>query len=570
MGDTRQEASRFLMQATLGADHETIEKVSRQGTTSWLDEQLDTGLKNNDRYLKKTSEIWQSFRKKLVKAHGVKALDGDGNNPALPYQWYFRMAWWDKNLSSDTENLLRHRVALALSEILVISENSQLELDAEGLASYYDILYTNAFGSYKDMLYDVSMHPTMGVYLSHLNNRKADPSKNIHPDENYAREIMQLFSIGLFELNMDGTRKKDANGNDIPTYDNRDIKEMARIFTGLKASQYLYEWDTGFFPFSGDNISFSDGVSKTYKSIPFVDMVNPMVIDDKYHDTGAKKLLGGRINLKARQRGKKDIRMAVKALVAHPSTAPYIAHKLIQQMVTSNPSPAYVQAVASKWGPEGDMKAVIREIFTHPEAQKGKKLKSPILRVTQLMRAYNATNSSGKLWLTGDDIKEQLSQHPLAAPTVFNFYKPDYSPHGKITNKGLVAPEFELHNSSTSVSFINTMYGWFFGEYYPLVSTQISQSVNNVPELDPDTLFSNKRDALYLDFSEELVLARRKKFKDLIRRVSLTLNGTEKCDVEREIMSAISNYPTESKWVVQTVVFIVSISPQFAVLEGAA
>ena len=503
MADTRQEASRFLMQATLGADHDTIKTVSRQGTASWLDQQLNADLDDDDRYLTKTTEIWQSFRERLVKAHGIKALDGDGNNPALPYQWYFRMAWWGQELSPNTENLLRHRVALALSEILVISENSQLELDAEGLASYYDILYTNAFGQYTDMLYDVSMHPTMGVYLSHLNNRKADPSKNIHPDENYAREIMQLFSIGLFELNMDGTRKKDAKGNDIPTYDNRDIKEMARIFTGLKASQYLYEWDTDYFPYSGDRISFSDGVSKTYKTIPFVDMVRPMVIDEKFHDKDSKKLLGARINLPARQKGKQDILMAVKALVAHPSTAPYIAHKLIQQMVTSNPSPTYVQAVASKWGTEGDMKAVIREIFTHPEAQNGKKLKAPVLRVTQLLRAFNANNSSGKLWLTGDDIKEQLSQHPLAAPTVFNFYKPDYSPHGKIADEGLVAPEFELHNSSTSVAYINTMYGWLFGDYYPLVSTEISKKYDNVPELDPDTLFGNSRDVLRPDFSEE-------------------------------------------------------------------
>ncbi|CAM3747008.1 DUF1800 domain-containing protein [Parendozoicomonas haliclonae] len=574
MENNKQEAARFLMQATLGADLETINRVAEKGISKWLDEQLDAPLAADDRFAKKTNAIWQSFRKRLVQAYGQDALDGNGNNPALPYQWYFRMAWWDKNLSGKTENLLRHRIAQALSEILVISENSQLELDAVSMASFYDILYVNAFGQYTDILYDVSMHPAMGVYLSHMNNRKADPERNIHPDENYAREIMQLFSIGLFELNRDGSRVKDSQGRDVPTYDNRDIKELARVFTGLKAASYLYEWNTSTFPYNGSTIDFDDGVSKTYKTIPFVDMVKPMVVDPKFHDTGSKTLLKGRINLPSGQSGTRDIRDVVNALVAHPSTGPYIAHKLIQQLVTSNPSPSYVQAVAEAFGDQGDMKAVVKTLLTHPEARQPKKLKSPLLRTTQLLRAFQAKNKSGKLWLTGDDLKESLAHHPMAAPTVFNFYKPDYAPHGPIDNAGLVAPEFELHNSATSIAYVNTMYNWFFGEYYPLVSTKISMTDTNIPELEPDVLFSYKRDQLNLDFSEELVLARRRDFDGLIDRVSLLLNGTAQCEVREDIKTAIANYPRNPKWVVQTVAFLISISPQFAVLdnqqEGAA
>ncbi|MGI9274338.1 MAG: DUF1800 domain-containing protein [Endozoicomonas sp.] len=572
MATKKQTAARFLMQATLGADYETVGRVASEGAEPWLERQLNSRFRSEDGYQQKTAEIWQDVKGRLIKAHGKKALDGDGNNPALPYKWYFRMAWWHQALSlpDDSDHLLRHRIALALSEILVISENSQLELDAVAMASYYDILYRNAFGNYNDMLYEVSMHPCMGFYLSHMNNRKADPSKNIHPDENYAREIMQLFSIGLFELNPDGSRKKDSTGRDIPTYDNRDIKEMARIFTGLKASSYQYEWDTDFFPYSGEKIDFDDGVSKTYKTIPYVDMIKPMVIDEKFHDRGGKKLLKGWIDIPAGQRGEKDIRNAVDALVKHPSTAPYIVHKLIQQLVTSNPSPGYIRDVSEKFGDKGDMKAVVRAILTHPEASRPKKLKSPVLRVTQLLRAFNAGNSSGKLWLNGDDIRESLQQLPLSSPTVFNFYKPDYTPHGPIEQKGLVAPEFELHNSATSVAYINSMYNWFFGEYYPMVSTQISKSHNNIVELDPEVLYQRQSDLLSLDFASELELAKAGRLDDLIERVSLVLTGDSRCDVRDEIRTTVANYPNEAKWVVQTVVFMIAISPQFAVLEASA
>ena len=562
----------FLSMATMGANEQTVVEVSRKGREPWLDEQLGSSVAASDSFKRTTSLIWHHFRKTLLRTHGERAINGDGNNPALPYKWYFHMAWWHRTLAAGSDaldprgkTLLRHRVAQALSEILVISDNSILELDALGMADYYDILYRNAFGSYSDMLEQVSLHPCMGTYLTHLNNRKADPARSIHPDENYAREIMQLFTIGLYELNPDGSRKK----GDIPTYQNSDIRELARVFTGLKASEYRYEWGGPFFPYNGDPVTFGDNVPKHYRMTPFVNMVEPMVVDETYHDRGAKQLLDGRINIPGGQSGKQDIRTAVRALVAHPNTAPFVSRKLIQQLVTSNPSRRYVADVARTFGRKGDMKAVVRAILLHPEAMQGKKLKSPVLRVTQLLRAFNVTNDSKRLWATGEDVQEALRQHPLSSPTVFNFYKPDFAPHGPIEQTGLVAPEFELHDAATSIAYINMMYAWLFGEYYPMISTVISASEPNMAELDPEILYSRKQDILRLDFRKEKRMARDiSRHGELVDHISFLLTGKKNLSIKKDILDSFQSYRDYPEWVVQTIVFMIVISPEYTVLEG--
>ena len=196
----RQDTATFLMQATLGADQETINQVNQQGAANWLEQQLNHTYRTADSFQTKTSEIWQYFRRKLLAQVGgdSRYLDGNGNGAALPYWFYWRMAWWHKTLTADAESLVRHRIAQALSEIIVISDQSNLQLDAEGMASFYDLFYQHAFGHYDELLTAVSLHPCIGTYLSHMNNQKADPSRNIHPDENYAREIMQLFTCLLY------------------------------------------------------------------------------------------------------------------------------------------------------------------------------------------------------------------------------------------------------------------------------------------------------------------------------------------------------------------------------------
>ncbi|MGB0894269.1 MAG: DUF1800 family protein [Parashewanella sp.] len=582
-------SSRFLMQATLGANFDLIRNVHNIGIQSWLEQELQHQAQPNI-FQTKTNDIWQDFRSKLLATYGESAINGDGNNPALPYKWYFRMAWWDEILQAKS-GLLRHRVAQALSEILVISDNSILELDSVGMASYYDLLYKHAFGNYNDLLYDVSLHPCMGVYLSHMNNRKADPARHIHPDENYAREIMQLFSIGLFELNADGSRKQDAQGNDIPTYDNTDIREMARVFTGLHAASYQYEWNNSFWQssFNGYQISFEDGIDKSYKVVPFVNMTQPMDVDERFHDRNAKSLLNGHISLPKNQTGKQEIRTVTRQLVNHPSTAPFIARKLINQLVTSNPSADYVRAVAKKFGKNGDLKATIKAILTYPLTNKisdvtftsarvesgqsiqSQKLKSPVLRATQILRGFGAHNQVGKLWLTGDDLKEQVQQLPMSSPTVFNFYKPDFTPHGAIENQGLVAPEFELHTSATSIGYANMMYYWFFGNEYPAISTQINQSPNihNVPELDPDVLKLDNTSKMKLNFADEIEMAKDpNKHDDLIKRMSLILNAKTDISIHNKIKSSFKFYKDNPEWVVQTIAFMLTISPEFTVQEA--
>lgn len=575
---TLQQTSRFLMQASLGASWSKILEVSDRGIEQWIQDELNKPLPTEQHYERSTRQIWRYFRKRLRRWYGEAAINGDGNNPALPYKWYFHMAWWQQTLGSQ-EHLLRQRVAQALSELLVISDNSQLELDSIGMASYYDLLYKHAFGSYTDLLYDVTMHPCMGVYLSHMNNQKADPSKHIHPDENYAREIMQLFTIGLFEMNQDGNYKKDRQGSRIPTYDNRDIRELARVFTGLKASAYQYEWNTSFWDPSYNNypVEFDDGIDKQYKTVPFVNMTRAMQVDEKYHDRGAKRLLKGRVKLQGSQSGQEEIFSLVQQLVAHPNTAPFVAKHLITQLVTSNPSTHYISTVAKAFGRHGDLGKAVQAVLTYPlhypvseQRLASQKLKSPLLRTTQLLRAFKVSNRSKKYWLLGDDIQESIQQHPLSAPTVFNFYKPDFTPHGALEKAKLLAPEFELHTSATSIAYVNMMYNWFFGEYYPMVSTQVSveEGVINAPEMSPERLYQRTKDCLQPDFNQEIALARDpRRHDELIDQMSLLLTGKINLSIKNQIKSAYRDYQDNPLWVVQTIAFMLAISPEFTVQE---
>lgn len=589
---TLSSTSRFLMQATPGFHWETLKSVQATGPKAWLNQQLNDRPKDVAPYQKATADIWAYFKDKLVSAHGEAALNGDGNNPALAYKWYFHMAWWQHQLSKE-DDLLRQRVAQALSEVLVISDKSSLELNSVGMASYYDLLYKHAFGSYVDLLSEVALHPTMGVYLSHMNNRKADPSQHIHPDENFAREIMQLFSVGLFELNKDGSRVKDSQGRDIPTYDNRDIKELARVFTGLKAAAYEYEWVTSFWDesYNGYPIGFEDGIEKTYKTVPFVSMTEPMQVDEDYHDRGPKSLLGGKVKVPGGQNGVEEIQAVVRQLVAHPATAPFIARNLINQMVTSNPSPAYVEAVAEAFGPEGDLKATIEVLLSWPldnevsdqrfgsayaDPETGKviqsqKLKSPLLRVTQLLKAFGAHNKTGYMWVLGDDLDEMLTQHPLSSPTVFNFYKPDFVPHGALQAAKLVAPEFELHTSATSIAYVNLMYYWFFGDQLPLVSNEISQDgvIINVPEMMPEPLLANEQSKLRFDYEPYMEMAADPDQHDaLIDLLSLVLCGKDNLAIKPVIKQSYQLYRDNPLWVLQTIGFLLAISPDFTVQEA--
>lgn len=496
-------ASHFLGQATLGATLEQIENLSGSTPEVWLDRQINLPAPS---YLKRTQEIWEYFKGKFIERHGWDKLAADVFNPCVPYWYYWRMAWWDHVMTE--EDHLRQRVAQALSQTFVVSEKSQLELSSFGLASFYDVLSRNAFGNFRDLLIEVSLHPAMGVYLSHLFNRKGDPSKNLRPDENYAREIMQLFTIGLYELNQDGTRKKDGNGQDIPTYDNADIQEMAKVFTGLELAGYYWPWDKSYASYPVDWAPDYE----LNQSIVMANLWTPMRMNEAYHETGEKRILK-RATLPAGQDGMTDIAQAIDILFNHPNTGPFIGHQLIQRLVKSNPSPAYIARVSAAFadngkGVRGDMGAVTKAILLDPEARERtaetQRIREPLIRYTQFMRAFKAQNYSGRMWNYGYQFEERVKQSILSAPSVFNFYTPDFAPNGPIYDAGMAAPEFQLHDTSSSVGYVNLAVEWFFGGEFMEVFTEVDPIAITHPHFEGDI---KEEDRVYLDLSWEYAYA---------------------------------------------------------------
>ncbi len=554
-------ASRFLSYCSLGADYETIQAVANQGVSTWLEAQL--ALSPQADFEGTTWDIWDHFRPQYINKWGYNAVANAGD-AVIPYWFYWKMAWWDNILKNDDH--VRQRVTQALSQIFVISEKSNLQLSGPGMANYYDMLYGHAFGNFRDLLYDVSLHPMMGFYLSHINNPKSDATNNIHPDENYAREIMQLFSIGLFELNIDGTRKKDNNGNDMPTYDNNDIKEFAKIFTGLAPSGYYWPWeDYSIYPTEwGNEYNESPATVITWQAMmPF----------DNWHEPGAKYLLNGQI-VPAGQSTLQDINDAIDNLFNHPNVGPFIGRLLIQRLVKSNPTPAYIERVAMAFnnngnGVRGDMKAVIRAILTDSEALDcswkehpySGKLREPSLMYIQALRAFNATNASGRLWNWGFEFDEAVSQGVLTSPSVFNFYLPDFQPNGEIADKDLVAPEFQIHTSATAINYMNLVYDWFINEFYGEVSTTASNIVMNAPSYEESDL--KPVDYITLDLSDELALANNP--PALVERLNLIIAGGLLSEATKTNIINAVNSVSGNQSRVKVALYLTFIAPEYAI-----
>jgi len=438
-------AARFLDQAALGAESWQIEYASQfaDNFEGWIDEQVDVP---GDRMLPRINQM-------LFDVNTLRISNGYDSTELFdrPNWQLFNYTWWQTNMTNN--DLLRQRMAYALSQILVISMNSDLESHGLGTSDYYDIFLNNAFGNYKDILREVTLHPTMGFYLSHLNNPRSIPSENIHPDENYAREIMQLFSIGLYELNNDGSRKKDGDGNDIPTYTQEDITELAKVFTGLGVAAIMPNMYI-------DEPEFGVGIY-------LGDLTLPMKMYEEWHEPGQKTILGNNV-IPDGQSGMKDIDDALDIIFNHPNVGPFIARRLIQHMVKSNPTPGYVERVATTFnndgnGTRGNMLAVIKAILLDDEARSCAslndpnhgKLTEPFLRYTKFARFIPKLNINNRFWNVGYNFYEASTQSPLTAPTVFNFFLPDYQPNGNISDQELYGPEFQIHNSRTSVEYIN-------------------------------------------------------------------------------------------------------------------
>ncbi len=423
------EASRFAANATFGLDYAAIVRVAEEGRAAWLERQFDLPVTAHSPLVNELVERRNNGE--------FEAFEEDIEYLIISR----RMAWWHHTVTAPDE--LRQRVAFALSEIFVVSDNVDTLLVYPGaLSSYYDMLLNRSFGNFRDLLRSVTLHPAMGFYLSHLNNGKSNPDNNTFPDENYAREVMQLFSIGLFELNNDGSRVLDG-GEPVPTYSNVDIREFAKIFTGLS--------------YGGPNAVFGNDTPN---------FAVPMRMFEEAHEPGPKNLLNG-VVVPAGQSGMQDIESAIDNLFMHPNVGPFIGRQLIQRLVTSNPSPAYVERVANAFnnngsGVRGDLRAVIRAVLLDPEAtapvdktSNFGKLREPAVRYAAMLRQLGAESDDGFIFNTGYLLQELGKQHPLSSPSVFNFYLPEHSPAGDIAAAGLVAPEFQILTSNSVVGLTN-------------------------------------------------------------------------------------------------------------------
>ncbi len=519
-----EEASRFLAQASLGASYEEIERAARMGRERWIEEQLDTPP---SRHLPLFSQLVAEY--------------ADPENEQLIASPLFRQfAWWERVM--EAPDVLRQRVALALSEIFVVSDVPDLLFLLPGaVASYYDVLLEHAFGSYEELLLDVSLHPAMGIYLSHLNNQRSDPDVGRFPDENYAREVMQLFSIGLVELEADGIPLLDAAGETIPTYGNREITEMAKVFTGLG----LQGPGSAFGGFAGD-------------------FTRPMVMYEAFHEPGEKELLGGFL-IPAGQSGMADVEDAVGHLADHPNTGPFIALRLIQRLVTSNPSPAYVERIARVFandgrGRRGNLGAVVRAILLDAEAREpatpalAGHLREPFLRWVSLLRAFDARSPSGRYFIDSFGVGFLLGQVPMSSPSVFNFFQPDFAPNGPVRLVGAVAPEFQITTVSTVASLVNVMTAFSF----------VDPAFVYGPELFRPGSISPEEIAITIDWSEEIELA--EDVDALIDRFDLVLSYGRLGEEARRLIREVSE-PLPPELRVPMVLHLLLITPDYAVVE---
>jgi len=504
---TKAEAFQFLNQSSFGATEAEAEAVISLRRDAWIDEQI-----------LKPASLQLPF---------IQAVP----QPQFPFELHVdRVDIWFRN-SLHGEDQLRQRVAFALSEIMVVSQLGALFNLPFAVADYYDVLAEHAFGNYRDLLEAVTLHPAMGVYLSMLGNEKPDPTLNIRPDENYAREVMQLFSIGLVELNIDGTARLDADGQPIPTYDQAVIEGFAQVYTG---------WT-----FAG-----APGFREAFPT-PF-NQVIPMQPYPGFHDTGAKTLLNG-VELPAGQSAEQDLRDALDNIFNHPNVGPFVAIRLIQRLVTSNPSPGYVRRVAEVFnnngaGVRGDLGAVVRAILLDDEAHPTMameidgKVKEPLLRLTQLWKAYNATSNSGRYPLNFAYIL--FGQGPMQSPSVFNFFSPFYAPPGEIRNSSLVAPELEIATEYQNTLFANYMF------YQVFVLNQTNDALAN--------------DDVFIDFEEEMAIA--ENADALIDMVAgKLLAGEISATLRQEIAGMLARIPaTEAALRVAETIYFVSTSPEFA------
>ncbi|TQF67643.1 DUF1800 domain-containing protein [Pseudoalteromonas luteoviolacea] len=499
------QAASLLQQGTLGPTYAEIQSAAGKSEEEWINEQLEMQTTYHMPFL-------ENYPDKEQPNH-INRID----------------AWWKASINAPDQ--LRQRVAFALSEIFVVSDaNSALRGEPEGMTTYYDMLLKNAFGNFRTLLESVTLSPVMGVYLSHLGNEKADLEKNIRPDENYAREVMQLFTIGLDELNLDGTKKLDNDGNAIPTYSQTEIGGFAKVFTGWTFA-YSARWNRP---------------SKNYTL--------PMQPFSEYHSSQEKHLLNNEV-IPAGTGAEESMQLALDNLFMHPNVAPFISKQLIQRLVKSNPTPAYVQRIAlifndNGTGTRGDMAAVVKAILLDDEARKyssvfehSGKIKEPILTKLHFWRTLNAASQLNRYYTW--NLQSTYGQGPLLSPSVFNFFRPDHKP-SELLNSGLVAPELQIATDSNMISTTN-------GHYSDLI-WRMAERKNT---LNPNTI--------YMYGAAQISILESAGLQALLDHYNIVYFAGSMSDVTRNALVDLDSYflnrsPADR---VSQLLYMVSLSPDF-------
>lgn len=485
------DAVRFLAQAGFGGSFDDLHALAEQGYGAWIDAQKTLPISLTKPYIDNISRVQETYLASWVYTVGDPTVpSGLQIQNSYPFKWAFLNAGtestnfstaWMRNIVHQPDQL-RQRVAWALSQIMVVSYKTDvgLQLSARSVASWYDMLATHALGNFRDLLLDVSLHPLMSYYLSSLGNQKASDDGSRQPDENYAREVMQLFSIGLWELNNDGSQQLQ-NGQPIPTYDNEDITELAKVFTGL--------WYSGQ-PFlsNGGLRERQNGTYRATNEPPQFALsdLTPLAMFEAYHDQGSKRLFHDKAwetTIPAGQSGMQDIEDAVDILFNHPNTPPFMARRLIQFMVMSNPPADYIERVANVFinngnGVRGDMHATVRAMLLDREARAYRlnsrtygKLQGPMVRLTRAIKAFRAGRDHqpddfsdinnpvfNDLQFWREIGTDEFGQWPLYSNSVFNFFEPDYRHGGELVdNDGnpMFSPEFQILDPVTVTTTAN-------------------------------------------------------------------------------------------------------------------
>ncbi len=472
---TNESAARFLLQSQFAASDASIAAVKATTFAAYLQTQFDAPLGQ-------TAWDWLDQR-------GYSAVDA---NTYFFSTYPADFAIWNQLFTAP--DTMRKRCALALSEYFVVSLNGvEFTWRSQAMAQYWDTLVKGAFGNFRQLLEDITLNPAMGYYLNTKGNLKEDPAKGRLPDENYAREVMQLFTIGLTLLNLDGTDKLDAIGNKIDTYSPADVAGLAKVFTGY-------------------NFDFSDGVrhtpiGQTYTIESKAFTTKPMALNANNHSTSSTSFLGS--NVPAGASAAQGLKNALDTLFNHANAAPFFCKQMIQRLVTSNPSSAYVGRVAAKFndngvGVRGDLKAVWSAILLDDEAREPQgltsttfgKLREPMLRFIQWGRTFGLNSTAGS-WKIFDlsNVAFGLAQSPLHSPSVFNFFRPGFVPPSTtLAATKSVAPEFQLVNESTVGGYLNYM------------QDAIRNGINCPEPTVPQAAYANYSRDVLPDYSAELAI----------------------------------------------------------------